>query len=591
MKIIDKINDKIEKKEAFYSFEFFPPKTPAGVTNLYSRMDRMALLEPLYCDMTWGAGGSTANKTIELSANAQKLSGLEMLMHLTCTNMPKGSIKNALDSAKDAGIQNILALRGDPPRGQTEFKECEGGFSFAIDLVKYIREEYGDYFCIAVAGYPEGHSDADDLDTDILHLKEKVDAGADFVVTQLFYDVKNYLKFVDKCRAVGVTVPIVPGIMPIQNYNGFVRMSTMCSHVPEEILQALEPIKDNDEAVKEYGVQLGIHMCKELLAQGVPGLHIYTLNLERSTRLILEGLGLTATARRELPWRPSTLAKRAGESVRPIFWANRPKSYLDRTANWDEFPNGRWGSSESPAFGELNESYYLHATASVQERKAMWGENPVTYEDVYETFTRYVMGAVKSLPWCDTPLHLETKSIQERLAAVNRAGYLTINSQPRVNAAPSDDPMFGWGGPGGHVYQKAYVECFVSPENLKRIIEKCNKMKHVQYHAVDVHGNSYSNCGKGTTAVTWGSFPNKEILQPTIVDTDSFMAWKDEAFSLWLSMWASLYNDESPAHALIHQIRDTFFLVSIVDNNFVNGNIWDAFDVDVTTSSASAAGA
>ncbi|KAF0753788.1 hypothetical protein AaE_005582, partial [Aphanomyces astaci] len=203
-----------------------------------------------------------------------------------------------------------------------------------------------------------------------------------------------------------------------------------------------------------------------------------------------------------------------------------------------------------------------------------------------ETFTRYVMGAVKSLPWCDTPLHLETKSIQERLAAVNRAGYLTINSQPRVNAAPSDDPMFGWGGPGGHVYQKAYVECFVSPENLKRIIEKCNKMKHVQYHAVDVNGNSYSNCGKGTTAVTWGSFPNKEILQPTIVDTDSFMAWKDEAFSLWLSMWASLYHDESAAHALIHQIRDSFFLVSIVDNNFVNGDIWDAFDVDVTTASA-----
>ncbi len=149
----------------------------------------MAQLEPLFCDMTWGAGGSTDKLTIEISANAQKFSGLEMLMHLTCTNMPKGSIKNALDSAKEAGIQNILALRGDPPRGITEFKECEGGFSYAIDLVKFIREEYGDYFCIAVAGYPEGHSEAESFEIDIYHLKAKVEAGADFIITQLFYDV------------------------------------------------------------------------------------------------------------------------------------------------------------------------------------------------------------------------------------------------------------------------------------------------------------------------------------------------------------------------------------------------------------------
>jgi methylenetetrahydrofolate reductase (NADPH) len=321
------------------------------------------------------------------------------------------------------------------------------------------------------------------------------------------------------------------------------------------------------------------------LDYGVPGLHMYTLNLERSTRLILEGLNLISSARRELPWRPSTLAKRQKESVRPIFWSNRPKSYLHRTNSWDEFPNGRWGANESPAFGDLSESHYFHYSDSFEDRKAMWGESPISLDDIYETFTRYVMGTLKSLPWCDTPLHLETKSIQEKLASINRSGFLTINSQPRVNAAPSEDPIFGWGGPGGRVYQKAYVECFVSPMNLKLIISKCNKIKSIQYHAVDVRGNSYSNCGKGTTAVTWGAFPNKEILQPTIVDTDSFMAWKDEAFSLWISMWASLYNDESASSSLLHEIHDTFFLVSIVDNNFVNGNIWEVFDVGALATS------
>ncbi|EQC29939.1 methylenetetrahydrofolate reductase (NADPH) [Saprolegnia diclina VS20] len=583
MKIIDKIRAKLEKDETFYSFEYFPPKTQAGVTNLYSRIDCMAQMDPLFCDMTWGAGGSTDKLTLEISANVQKFSGLEMLMHLTCTNMSRGSIKNALDAAKDAGIQNILALRGDPPRGKTTFEECDGGFSYALDLVKYIRQEFGDYFCIAVAGYPEGHPDSTDLEQDLRYLKEKVDAGADFIVSQLFYDAKIFLGFVERCRAIGITCPILPGIMPIQSYLGFTRMSAMCCKtIPAAIHEALAPIKDNDEAVKDYGVTLGIQMCKELLEAGVAGLHMYTLNLERSTRLILEGLDLISSARRELPWRPSTMIKRVSESVRPIFWANRPKSYLDRTSSWDEFPNGRWGASESPAFGDLSESHYMHATHSVADRKAMWGDALTSLDDIYETFTRYCMGALKSLPWCDTPLHLETKSIQELLAGLNRAGFLTINSQPRVNAAPSDDPMFGWGGPGGRVYQKAYVECFVSPANLKHIIEKVSKLKWVQYHAVDVHGNSYSNVGKGTTAVTWGSFPNKEILQPTIVDTDSFMAWKDEAFSLWLSMWASLYAPDSTSYGLLKEVHDTFFLVSIVDNNFVNGNIWDVFEQTTT---------
>lgn len=162
MKIIDKINASVEKGEVFYSFEFFPPKTPAGVDNLYTRMDRMATLEPLFCDMTWGAGGSSAQLTIDISANAQKLSGLEMLMHMTCTNMAENDVKSALEKAKSAGIQNILALRGDPARGAASFNECDRGFSHAVDLVRYIKEHHGDHFSIGVAGYPERHSESPD---------------------------------------------------------------------------------------------------------------------------------------------------------------------------------------------------------------------------------------------------------------------------------------------------------------------------------------------------------------------------------------------------------------------------------------------
>ncbi|TMW63252.1 hypothetical protein Poli38472_002193 [Pythium oligandrum] len=583
MKISDKIAQSLAKGETFYSFEFFPPKTPAGVDNLYTRMDRMATLEPLFCDMTWGAGGSSAQLTIDISANAQKFSGLEMLVHMTCTNMAEDDVRKSLERAKDAGIQNILALRGDPVRGASSFNECDRGFSHAVDLVRYIKKNYGDHFCIGVAGYPEGHAESADRASDIQYLKEKIDAGADFVITQLFYDVKVYIKFVEDCRAVGITCPIIPGIMPIQNYSGFVRMTSFCNTlVPEEITQALDPIKDNDEAVKDYGVELGIKMSKELMAAGAPGLHFYTLNLERSVRRILDGLGILSSkaTRRDLPWRASTLANRATESVRPIYWSNRPKSYLQRTAAWDEFPNGRWGNNESPAFGNLSESHYAQGNLSFQDRKAMWGEAPVTKDEIHQTFVKYVRGDIRALPWCDEALHLETKSIQNQLEKVNQAGFLTINSQPRVNAAPSNDPVFGWGGAGGHVYQKAYVECFVSPENLKKIIDNATKTRYIQYYAIDARGNSYSNAGKSAIAVTWGVFPNKEILQPTIVDSTSFVAWKDEAFSLWLKLWASLYDDDSTASELLHEIHDSYFLVSIVDNDFVNGNIWDIFGLE-----------
>jgi len=202
MKIIDKIN-ALGEEECFYSYEYFPPKTPAGVTNLYARIDRMAATAPLFVDCTWGAGGSTSDLTLEICKTVQEYMGVDIMMHLTCTNMAVDTLYSALKEAKATGIQNILALRGDPPHGK-EWTKCEDGFANAVDLVKFIRKEHGDYFGIGVAGYPEGHEQAESYEKDLEYTKEKIDAGADFIVTQLFYDVDAFIKYVADCRKIGI---------------------------------------------------------------------------------------------------------------------------------------------------------------------------------------------------------------------------------------------------------------------------------------------------------------------------------------------------------------------------------------------------
>ncbi|KAG5457090.1 MAG: methylenetetrahydrofolate reductase, partial [Olpidium bornovanus] len=231
-----------------FSFAACPPTgfPNKGIINLYDRIERMYMLGPEFIDITWGAGGSTSQLTLEICATAQSVYGLETCMQylavancsLTCTNMHKDMIDRALKEAKDAGIQNILALRGDPPRGQESWTATEGGFSHAADLVRYIRNQYGDYFGIAV------HFENPDREDDLCRLKEKVDAGADYIVTQLFYDVDLFLKWVEDVRAIGI-------------YGSFHRAVTMSkTFVPKTIRDALEPIKDDDQAVKDYGIRL-----------------------------------------------------------------------------------------------------------------------------------------------------------------------------------------------------------------------------------------------------------------------------------------------------------------------------------------------
>lgn len=585
MKIIHKLQKTIADKKSFFSFEFFPPKTEDGLRNLYDRLNRMVNLEPAFIDITWGAAGSTSDLSLEISTTAQHYFGVDVMMHLTCTNMPREKIDEALERAHKAGIDNILALRGDPPAGTKEWRQCENGFKYASDLVEYIRRKYKDYFGICVAGYPEGHLESKDRETDIRHLKNKVDAGADFIITQLFYDFEEYKSFFKRCREIGITCPVIPGLLPIQNYDSFLKFTDLSkTKVPPEIMQSLEPIKSNDEEVKSYGISLCADMCRFLMGNGAPGFHFYTLNLERSVTMILEKIGLVtdAVSRRALPWRPCTHPHRRREDVRPIFWSNRPKSYLARTMEWDDFPNGRWGDSRSPAFGNLHEYYLIQRglimRAKEDNRKQEWGECPRKPEDVFEVFASFCEGKIKRLPWTEGVIQKETFLIVNELVAMNRNGFLTINSQPQVNGAPSSDPAVGWGGPNGYVYQKAYVEFFVAPEKLHKFVELTKRFPTLTYHATNVRGESHGNTdSQYVNAVTWGVFRGKEIIQPTIVDTVSFMRWKDEAFQLWLDEWAILYEAGSVARKLIEEIHDNYYLVNLVENDYIGGNIFRIF--------------
>ena len=533
----------------------------------------MAQLGPEFVDITWNAGGRTSDLTAQLVKTVHAYFGVETCMHLTCTNMPRSKIEVALREAKEYGCRNILALRGDPPAGQCEWEPHAAGFCHAYELVSYIREHYGDYFTIAVAGFPEGHPEAHDgREMELKRLKDKIDAGADFIFTQMFYDFDIFAQWVRDVRAAGITVPIVPGVMPIQNYGGFQRATARFrTQVPQYFHDALEPIKEDDQRVREVGTQLVGDMCRRILNTpelDIHGLHIYTMNLERGSRMLLEYLQLTPSVQQlnPLPWRPSLTPRRRCERIRPIFWANRAKSYVNRTEAWDEFPNGRWGDARSPAYGDVD-AFGTHLRFSKDEAHELWGA-PQTLADLQHLFQRFCAGELTSLPWSDAPVAKETKVIDRLLIELNRRGYLTINSQPPVDGARSDDPTHGWGPGNGYVYQKAYLEFFVSPAQLDELLQRIEAHPQITFHAVNAQGDMRTNTtSDAPNAVTWGCFPHCEIMQPTIVDSISFLAWKDEAYEIGRN-WATLYEPESATRKMLNDVFNSWFLVNVVHNDF-----------------------
>jgi len=635
----------------YFSLEFFPPKTQIGFSNLQTRLERMSsALRPLFVNVTWGAGGCTSSRSLELAEICQRQLGLTTCLHLTCTNMKRKVVDEALEEAKVLGIRNILALRGDPPRDEEYRLEDEElgreedsneDFTWAIDLVKYIRRVHGAYFCIGVAGYPEGHADqshptGQDPLHDLPYLIDKTKAGADFIMTQLFYDVDAYTKYEKLLRehesGVFATIPIIPGLMPLQSYEILMR-STKLAHVkvPSELLQRVQAVKGDDEAVKQVGVEAMSEIVdgiKEIRQKGPRGFHFYTLNLEKAVSALLErcdlippepgdsdtsaiddvpimtngingidGVNGTRSGHRTLSTTSSSAAAqltinshRSSSSPRlsPISHNTNP---LSREATWDDYPNGRFGDARSPAFNPPLTYSPTSLTVTPTQALNLWG-TPITNADITHLFTSHLFGSEpKQLPWSESAtLSPETALITSELTALTREkGYWTIASQPAVDGLPSTHAIHGWGPPGGFVFQKAFVEFFVPAaiftERLLPHLNALHKEGEVSYYAGNGDGSFLSSeSSEAVHAVTWGSFAGKEIATATMVEEISFRAWVEEAFGIW-GEWGRGVGEAGrrggvqrarESRAFLRRIEKGVWLVNVIGHGYrEGGRLWE----------------
>ena len=639
----DKITDKIAglaPTANYFSLEFFPPKTPMGLSNLQTRLSRMSLaLRPLFVTVTWGAGGATAAKSLELAEICQRQLGLTTCLHLTCTNMSRKILDEALEEAKALGIKNILALRGDPPRIEEygleeEVMDTDCEFVWAADLIRYIRGTYGDYFCIGVAGYPEGHSDEShpvdqDPRKDMPYLVEKIRAGGDFIMTQLFYDQEVYFKYEQLVRqwdgGVLADIPIIPGLMPIQNYQILKRTSKL-SHakIPAGILNRLESVKGDDEEVKKVGVDIVgeiVESIKGAKCEGPRGFHFYTLNLEKAVGFILEKCYLIPpatpmanddsksipdihkpTGNGEHPYKltngitPSASSTNDNinigslsdshtlhSTVTSLEDPSRTRSLaithgigsLGREATWDDYPNGRFGDARSPAFGEID-GYGLSLHLSPTAARSKWGF-PTSRKDISLLFQKHVMGDLDQLPWSESGLNEETAVIRNELCQlIQDKGWWSIASQPAVDGLPSSDRVFGWGPKGGFVFQKAFVEFFIPANDWHTVLhphlQSSSIAPEVSWYAAKCSSPSLaefesSELPSAVNAVTWGVFSGKEIVTPTIIEEVSFRTWSEEAFGIWKE-WERCYPLTGATNRLLGEQRRGVWLVNVICHGY-----------------------
>lgn len=278
-------------EEPVFSFEFFPPRSPRGEQNLERALQELRPMAPDYVSVTYGAGGSTRERTVDVVLQIKQQLGLEAMAHLTCVNATTDELRGVLDQMRDGGIENVLALRGDPPHGQERWTKTDGGLEFSHELVALLQDEYD--FSVGGAAFPETHIHATSPEDDLRHLKAKVDAGTSFLITQMFFDNRFYFDFVERARAIGIDVPIVPGVMPILSLDGIKRMTQLsAAQLPAGLERELEARRGDDEAVAELGVSYATLQCAELLAGGAPGIHFVTLNRSPATRAILSALRL-----------------------------------------------------------------------------------------------------------------------------------------------------------------------------------------------------------------------------------------------------------------------------------------------------------
>ncbi|KAL8738066.1 MAG: hypothetical protein Q9181_001090 [Wetmoreana brouardii] len=654
-----KITDKIAalpQDASFFSLEFFPPKTQIGLSNLQDRLQRMSqTLRPLFVNVTWGAGGCTASRSLELAEICQRQLGLTTCLHLTCTNMKRKVVDEALKEAKIMGVRNVLALRGDPPReeeyrldienGQEEeeVKETNEEFVWAVDLVRYIRREYGDFFCIGVAAYPEGHSDEShpreqNFGNDLPYLIEKIKAGADFLVTQFFFDACAYTRFEKVLRdhesGAFRNIPIIPGLLPIQNYQ-ILRRTSKLAHcrIPPGLLEILDPIKADDEKVKDKGIDALCDIISDIQATRSDrprGFHFYTLNLEKVVGSILERCNLIPPEQPQinehdsaiddfltvpngtngiphirktssnLPTsrRPSITSNHLTASHRSSSPApnnshtnpnNQPITTPSREATWDDYPNGRFGDARSPAFGTPISYSPSSLPCTPAQARTIWGE-PTTASDVTALFTSHISGNHPSqLPWSDgssPSLSPETALIRSHLLALTTTrNWWTIASQPAVDGIPSADSIHGWGPAKGFVFQKPFVEFFCPSSDwhdlLRPHLQSSTIKQETSYYAFSPSHSSFetSENAEAVHAVTWGSFLGKEITTATMVEEVSFRAWCEEAFGRW-DEWARCCRG-SESRAFLRKCGRECVLVNVIGHGYrrgEGGRLWDILE-------------
>jgi methylenetetrahydrofolate reductase (NADPH) len=285
-----RISDLLARGRTF-SFEFFPPKTPEAATQLEQTITDLQRLQPSFVSVTYGAGGSTREKTIEIVTKVKRDSGIEAMAHLTCVGSTRDELRAVLARIVASGVENVLALRGDPPKGESTFKPVHGGFRYADELVAFIRESHGSALCVGGACYPEKHVECANPAVDLMNLKRKIDRGLEFVITQLFFENRHYFEFVERARRAGIRAPIIPGIMPVTNASQIERFTQACgATLPFALAAQLDERRDDPQAVLELGVAHAISQCAGLLDGGAPGIHFYTLNRSSATRQVLTAL-------------------------------------------------------------------------------------------------------------------------------------------------------------------------------------------------------------------------------------------------------------------------------------------------------------
>ncbi|PVU95197.1 hypothetical protein BB561_001972 [Smittium simulii] len=618
----------------FFSLEFFPPKTPQGMLNMRDRLGRIAPWNPLFSSVTWGTSGSTFSQSIEFASMLKVEFGVEPLLHLSCVNMRQGQIDHALRVAQSKGIYNILVLRGDEPtlvneiHGEHSSRDGnEKRFSYASELVEYIRnsKEFKSVFTIGVAGHPEGYNNYMDYETELKEteipskekhgpetdststgdnsareslsrkeknelkelemLSNKVNKGADFILSQVFYSSEKFIKWYKRCREYGIKVPIIPTLLPIQTYHSFQRIVKLTGvQVPLELSETLARVSNDDQKVKDVGV---IHCIKQIeeikQATDIIGVHFSTLNLEISLKRILKGAGWgqglkTETSESEQDCIASKSKHNQGGQAGPC-----------DARSWDEFPNGRFGDARSPAF--LSDGMYGQVE-SINNDLEEFG-TPRSDIEMSELFKNFVLGKVGALPWTSDSIGTSSREHTEHLVEMSTKGMWTLASQYAIDGVDSGDVRDGWGPSGGYVYQRTFVECFVRNE----IFEKLRKVlvahkKEITFYAAKVEQDLQAGPGtlqndgmlrldtsnieqdmfedykqdtessskasekaEETTVLTWGVFPGTAIVQAALVDKLNFSYWSKEAISIW-ERWGKLVEQRNKQVGATDKIKE-----------------------------------